>query len=112
MKKFNFLSAMVIASLLLCIIYGVVAIVFQWFRGEEISPTLTEHWFQVFGIEIAGTTLIYIVKRVTSIWRVQDRITMKKEEGFELKESDFDLPSNDSVVFDEDFYDESDNTYG
>jgi hypothetical protein len=82
---------MVIGSLLLCIAFGAVAIIFQWITGTEISPTLTEKWFQVFGVEIAGSTLIYIVKRITSIWRVQDRIELKKKEGFELKESDFDL---------------------
>lgn len=107
MKKPKFLSIMVIASLLLCIAFGAVAILFQWITGTEISPTLTEKWFQVFGIEIAGSTLIYIVKRVTSIWRVQDRIELKKKEGFELKESDFDLnESQDYFVHDDPIYDE------
>ena len=112
MKKPKFLSIMVIFSLLLCIIYGVVAVVFQWITGTEISPTLTERWFQVFGIEIAGTTLIYIVKRVTSIWRIQDRIKLKKEEGFKLKESDFDLhDTSDYFVHDDPIYDDGDDNF-
>lgn len=111
MKKPNFLSVMVIASLLLCILYGAAAYLFQWITGTELSPTLTEKWYEVFGIEIAGTTLIYIVKRVTSIWRVQDRIKLKEEKGFKLKESDFDLhESTDYFVHDDPIYDEDDNT--
>lgn len=109
MKKPKFLSIMVIASLLLCIVYGAVAIVFQWIKGEEVSPTLTERWFQVFGIEIAGSTLIYIVKRITSIWRIEDKIELKKKNGFELKESDFDTGESfgsyyisDDPIYDED----------
>ena len=113
MKKPKFLSIMVLFSLLLCVVYGVIAILFQRETGEELSPTLTEKWYEVFGVEIAGTTLIYIVKRITSIWRVQDRIEMKKKEGFELKESDFDLNDSpdyfvhDDPIYDEDSYDEN-----
>ena len=111
MKKHKFLSMMVVASLLLCVLYGVIAIIFQWITGSELSPTLTEKWFQIFGIEIGGTTLIYIVKRIVSIWRIEDKIELKKKEGFELKESDFDTGSEYPSYFvsdDPTYDDESD----
>lgn len=88
-KKPNFLSVMVILSLLACMIYGVVAILFQYFTGDELSPTLTENWYLVFGVEIAGTTLIYITKRITSIWRVEDKLKLKKEYEIEITDRDF-----------------------
>jgi flagellar basal body-associated protein FliL len=45
MKKPKFISIMVIISLLLCVIYGGTAVLFQYYTGEELSPTLTENWF-------------------------------------------------------------------
>lgn len=112
MKKPKFITIMVIFSLLLCVIYGAIAIYFQYRTGEEISPTLTERWYQVFGIEIAGTTIIYIVKRISKILEIKDKINLKKEHGFDPKESDFDTHNNqDDFVSDDPVYDDSD-VYG
>lgn len=99
MKKPKFISIMVILSLLLCVIYGGAAVLFQYYTGEELSPTLTENWFQVFGIEIAGTTIIYIVKRISKILETKDRIDLKKEHNLEITEKDFPSSSSDSVDF-------------
>lgn len=89
MKKIKFLSLMVILSLLLCVLYGIVAIIFQYETGGELSPTLTENWYKVFGIEIAGTTIIYIVKRVSKYLEIKDKIKLKKENGIEITKEDF-----------------------
>lgn len=102
MKKPKFVSVMVIFSLLLCVIYGVAAIGFQYFTGEELSPTLTENWFQVFGIEIAGTTIIYIVKRISKILETKDRIDLKKEHNLKITEKDFPNQSSDLTDYDSD----------
>ena len=88
--KIKFTSIMVVISLLLCVVYGAVAVAYQYTTGQEISPTLTDKWFQVFGIEIAGTVAIYITKRITSIDKLKDKITLKKELGLEVTEKDFD----------------------
>lgn len=95
MNKLNFLSIMVIISLALCVLFGIIGVIFQAATGQELSPTLVENWFKVFGTEIAATGIIYIVKRITSIWRVEDKIKLKKDNGFELKESDFGMSNED-----------------
>lgn len=97
MENLNFLSMMVIVSLALCVIFGIIGVAFQGITGQELSPTLVENWFKVFGTEIAATGVIYIVKRVTSIWRIEDKIKLKKDNGFELKESDFGVGNNEYV---------------
>lgn len=89
MKKIKFLSLMVILSLLLCVLYGIIAVIFQYKTGGELSPTLTENWYKVFGVEIAGTTIIYIVKRISNYLEIKDKIKLKKENGIEITEDDF-----------------------
>ena len=103
MKKPKFTSVMVIASLLLCAVYGAVAIWFQYHSGEELSPTLTENWFKVFGIEIAGTTVIAITKKITSMEKIKEKIQLKKDNSIEITPKDF--TENSDCSYDGDYYD-------
>ena len=80
---------------------------FQFQTGQELSPTLTENWYKVFGIEIAGTTIIYMTKRITSIWKIEDKIELKKKNGFPIEPEDF-KSSDDSC----DYYENDVEIYG
>lgn len=104
MEKPKFISVMVVASLILCVLYGIVATIFQYKTGGELSPTLTENWYKVFGVEIAGTTIIYIVKRISKYLEIKDKIKLKKENGIEITEDDFeDTPYEEEVFYEEEF---------
>lgn len=105
-NKPKFTSIMVIASLLLCAIYGAVAIWFQLRMGEEISPTLTENWFRVFGIEIAGTTIIAVTKKITAMDKIKEKLQLKKDNNIEITDKDF-KESDSYSDYDNDYYDES-----
>lgn len=49
-------------SFVMVIIYTVIAIIFQIFAHEEMSPTLTTCFFAVFGGEVLSCALIKIFK--------------------------------------------------
>ena len=49
-------------SLIMVIIYAVIAIIFQFITHEELSPTLTTCFMAVFGGEVLAAALIKIFK--------------------------------------------------
>lgn len=58
-----------------------------------------------------------MTKRITSILKIEDKIKLKKDSGFEPKESDFDgiIESGDAqsmYVEDDPTYESSDDAYG
>ena len=50
-----------ICSIVAVIVYTVAAIILQWHTSVEISPTLTEKWYQFWTIEIVALSGIKIV---------------------------------------------------
>ena len=70
--------------------------------GEELSPTLTENWYKVFGIEIAGTTIIAVTKKITAMDKIKEKIQLKKDNNVEVTNQDF----KESNSYDDTFYDD------
>jgi hypothetical protein len=91
----KFLSVIVVASIILCIICGIVAVVFQAVSGEELSPTLVDNWYTVFGIELGATALIQITKTITDEIKRRNKIKHMTENGIEPKHSDFSGTQNE-----------------
>lgn len=50
-----------ICSIVAVVVYTIAAIVLQWHTSVEISPTLTEKWYQFWTIEIVALSGIKIV---------------------------------------------------
>lgn len=50
-----------ICSIVAVVVYTIAAIILQWHTSVEISPTLTEKWYQFWTIEIVALSGIKIV---------------------------------------------------
>ena len=50
-----------ICSIVAVVVYTIAAIILQWHTAVEISPTLTEKWYQFWTIEIVALSGIKIV---------------------------------------------------
>ena len=85
----KFLSVIVVISIILCVIGGVVSVIFQTTTGVELSPTLIDKWYTVFGIELGASAVIQIAKIVTDELKRRNRIAHMKENGIQPKHSDF-----------------------
>lgn len=85
----KFLDKIVIASIGLTILGGLIAVIFQWVTGMELSPTLIQYWFTVFGIELGATTLITLVKTVTKTYEKKIELQLMKK--YDIKPSKEDL---------------------
>lgn len=90
----KFLDKIVIASIILTIFGGAVAVIFQWVTGMELSPTLIQYWFTVFGIELGATTLITLTKTLTK--------TYEKKVELQLMDKYKITPSKEDIKFVED----------
>ncbi|MBE6311491.1 MAG: hypothetical protein E7080_10650 [Bacteroidales bacterium] len=90
----KFLSLIVIASIALCVIGGIIAVTFQAITGVELSSTLIDRWFTVFGVELGAAALIQITKIVTDELKRRNRVNHMKENGIEPKRSDFNNGEN------------------
>lgn len=75
----KFLDKIVIASIGLTIFGGAIAVVFQWVTGMELSPTLVQYWFTVFGIELGATTLITLAKTLTKTYEKKVELQLMNE---------------------------------
>lgn len=61
-KKMPTLTKFVVFSLGMVILYTIIAIVYQWIQGSELSPTLTTCFFSCLGGEVLSASLIKIFK--------------------------------------------------
>ena len=100
----NFLKNTVIVSLSFCVVYGVIAVIFPAITGSELSPTLTERWFTVFGVELLATMVIQITKLIVDRSKLEHKIKILKENGIEITREDLDDDSN--PYYDNPYYDE------
>lgn len=85
----KFLDKIVIASIGLTILGGLIAVVFQWATGMELSPTLIQYWFTVFGIELGATTLITLIKTVTKTY--EKKVELQLMDKYKIQPSKEDL---------------------
>ena len=85
----KFLDKIVIASIGLTILGGLIAVIFQWETGMELSPTLIQYWFTVFGIELGATTLITLVKTLTKTY--EKKVELQLMDKYKIKPSKEDL---------------------
>lgn len=88
-KPIKFLSFIVMFSLIICIIYTVAAVVFQYKTSTEISPTVSESVYKVFGTEIAAAALITITKKIVGYIDTKSRVQLMKDNDVEPRPQDF-----------------------
>lgn len=100
----KFLSLIVIVSIVLCVVGGIVAVIFQAATGIELSSTLIDRWFTVFGVELGAAALIQITKIITEELKRRNKIEHMAENGIEPQRSDF---NNESGGYYDDFIDTS-----
>lgn len=85
----KFLDKIVIASIGLTVFGGFIATIFQWMTGMELSSTLVQYWFTVFGIELGATTLITLVKTATKTY--EKKIELQLMNKYKIQPSKEDL---------------------
>jgi hypothetical protein len=106
----KFLTISVILSFLACIAFTVVCLVMTR-NGYEVSDSLIQWFFTVFGVEFATAGAIQIVKYRVKKQEVQDYIEELKQNGFELTKTDFKTKNNDDYYYYND-YTEGDDSVG
>lgn len=94
--------------MILCVLYGVIAVAFQAITGLELSPTLTDKWYLVFGTELAAAAFIQITKLCTNKIKLKNKIEYMKENDIKLEREDFAESKEDDGYY-SDYYND---TYG
>lgn len=79
----RFLKRILLFCLGSLILYAIVAIIFQRVTGTELSPTLTERFYSVFGIELAVMAALKISENIEK--RRDEKIRKEKEKAAERK---------------------------
>ena len=92
----KFLDKIVIASIILTIFGGIVAVIFQWVTGMELSPTLIQYWFTVFGIELGATTLITLTKTLTKTY--EKKVELQLMDKYKITPEKEDLKLNNELM--------------
>ena len=92
----KFLDKIVIASIILTIFGGAVAVIFQWVTGMELSPTLIQYWFTVFGIELGATTLITLTKTLTKTY--EKKVELQLMDKYKITPEKEDLKLNNELM--------------
>lgn len=92
----KFLDKIVIASIILTIFGGAVAVIFQWVTGMELSPTLIQYWFTVFGIELGATTLITLTKTLTKTY--EKKVELQLMDKYKITPEKEDLKLNNDLT--------------
>lgn len=92
----KFLDKIVIASIILTIFGGAVAVIFQWVTGMELSPTLIQYWFTVFGIELGATTLITLTKTLTKTY--EKKVELQLMDKYKITPEKEDLKLNNELI--------------
>lgn len=97
----KFLTLSVIVSLILCVLFTGVVIVLEC-MGVEVSDTLIQYFFTVFGVEFAATAAIKISKHTIEKQKVKDRVEQIKENNLPLEKEDLKTSDNDDYI--EEYY--------
>lgn len=104
----KFLTVSVIASLILCVLFTITVLILNC-MGIEVSDTLIQYFFTVFGIEFSATAAIKISKHIVDRQKVKDKIDLLKENNLEIEKSD--LSTDENSYDDTVYYDTGDDTY-
>ena len=64
LSALKFLKKIVIFCITVVLIYTIVAVVYQTFSDIELSATLTENVFRLFGLELCMTSVLKIVDTI------------------------------------------------
>lgn len=97
----KFLTLSVIISLILCVLFTGVVIALEC-MGVEVSDTLIQYFFTVFGVEFAATAAIKISKHTIEKQKVKDRLEQIKENNLPLEKEDLKTSDNDDYI--EEYY--------
>ena len=97
----KFLTLSVIISLILCVLFTGVVIALEC-MGIEVSDTLIQYFFTVFGVEFAATAAIKISKHTIEKQKVKDRVENIKNNG--LKVEKVDLKTDDTIDYSDEYY--------
>lgn len=97
----KFLTLSVIISLILCVLFTGVVIALEC-MGIEVSDTLIQYFFTVFGVEFAATAAIKISKHTIEKQKVKDRIEQIKSNNLPLEKEDLKTSDNDDYI--EEYY--------
>lgn len=81
----RFLKKILVFCFASLLIYTVTAIVFQVHTGTELSSTLTERFFTVFGVELAAMAALRISENVEKM-RQERREEKAQEEAVKVTE--------------------------
>lgn len=100
----KFLTLSVVLSFIACLIFTVVIIVCNCL-GVEISDTLIQWFFTVFGVEFAAAAAIKISKHTIEKQTIKERVQMIKDEGLEVEKSDLTDNSDNEMYYDTGEYD-------
>lgn len=95
----KFLTISVIFSFIACLIFTVVIIVCNCL-GVEISDTLIQWFFTVFGVEFAAAAAIKISKHTIERQKIKERVQMIKDEGLEVEKSDLSESTDNEMYYD------------
>lgn len=99
----NFVGAMVIISLALCVVFAAVVLIFN-FIGIEVSDTLIDMFYRTFGVEIGAAALLQIVKYRTSRAKRDDEVKAIKKEGFEVEKEDLKITEENDDFYEGRYY--------
>lgn len=97
----KFLTLSVIISLILCVLFTGIVIALECV-GIEVSDTLIQYFFTVFGIEFAATAAIKISKHTIEKQKVKDKIEQIKENNLTVEKEDLRQDSSDDYI--EEYY--------
>ena len=99
----NFLKISVISSFIACLIFTVVCLVMNWL-GHDVSDTLIQWFFTVFGVEFAATAAIKITKHTIKKKEIEDRLDKIKENNLEVEKSDLNQSDDNDYTYEGDEY--------
>lgn len=98
----KFLTASVVASFIVCIIFTIVVLVMGAF-DIMVSDTLIQYFFMTFGLELGASAAIKITKHVVKKKELEEKINNIKSNGFDLDKNDLNSSDEDDT-FDDDVY--------
>lgn len=95
----KFLTVSVVLSFFVCVVFTVVVIVCNCL-AIEISDTLIQWFFTVFGVEFAAAAAIKISKHTIERQKIKERVQMIKDEGLEVEKSDLSESPDNEMYYD------------
>ena len=93
----NFLKASIILSFASCLIFAGVCIVLNCL-GIEVSDTLIEWFFKVFGVEFAAAAAVRMSKYIIEKQKVKDKVALIKENNLEVEKEDLETSKSDQYT--------------